>query len=781
MEKQIVKYDFSCVPTVRAFFLCRKRVKLIMGPFGCVSGDTEFLSPDGWKRIDEYSGEKIAVWKEDGTFAFEYPHRYVVLPCDYMYHFKSGKKVSMMLSPEHRVPLYNFRGKFVVKTAEELAKHPSRHTVPVNFKSITAIGIDKWLLKLGVAVQADGHINGNTCYISLRKKRKIERLRVLLEKCGIKYTEKVYPNRPTEYVFKFWLPEELKNVKSFDGWWHLSQDEAEIVIDEVVHWDGGSYADNDNRYFTTNKKAADFVQFCAHLCGRVATIRKVKYDKPNWNDGYVVYISQPYRSVGFRGDQLEIEKVEVDKKYCFTTSSSFWIARHNDCIFVTGNSGKSSGCVISLLYYMCEQEPDANGVRRTRYAIVRNSVKELKDTTKNTIDDWTIALRPTWKESELKYVFHFQLPDKTVVHSEWLLRALDRPDQVKDLLSLELTGAWLNEAREIPKEVFDTMDGRIGRFPKNCTYPVILMDTNPPDTDHWLYKLFEEQLPNNEDMQEKFAIFKQPSGLSPEAENIPNLPPNYYRNLMIGKDEDFIRVYIHGEYGFVREGRPVFPNFNRDVHVAKEELLPIKGVPLIVGCDFGLYPAAVVCQFTPKGALWVLDEVVSEDATSLEEILDGALLPLLYSRKYYGKEVIVIGDPAGRARSQTDKRNCFMILRSRGLQAYPAYTNSIRARIEAVNTFLTKMVGGEPAFQINPSCKTLIKGLAGKYCFRRLRVSGERYSEIPDKNFWSHICDALTYAALGYSPQFATREINKYSDPFSSTTSGGVLKPRLII
>lgn len=434
------------------------------------------------------------------------------------------------------------------------------------------------------------------------------------------------------------------------------------------------------------------------------------------------------------------------------TIKAFFLDRHRIKLIIGPfGSGKSSGCVISLMYYMQQQQPNSEGVRKTRYVIVRNTTKELKDTTKKTVEDWVMPIMPVWKESELTYTFDFMLPDKTRVHSEWLFRALDRPDQVKDLLSLEVTGAWLNEAREIPKEIFDAMDGRIERFPskRECTYPFIIMDSNPPDIDHWLYKMFEEDRLKDEKLAEKIAIFKQPSGLSAEAENLPNLPENYYQNLMVGKDEDYINVYIHGRYGYTKEGKPVYTNFTPSLHI--REVSPIRGVDLIIGMDFGLFPACVITQQTIDGRLLVLDEIVTEDPTDLEEFISILLLPLLYS-KYRGYQFMVYGDPAGKSRSQLDSRTCFSVLRSRNIKAYPTYTNALQPRLSAVNQFLTRTVRGEPGFQIHPNCRTLIKALANKYVFRRVRVSGEKYTSLPEKNFYSHVADALGYACLGYIP-----------------------------
>jgi hypothetical protein len=453
---------------------------------------------------------------------------------------------------------------------------------------------------------------------------------------------------------------------------------------------------------------------------------------------------------------------DVPTVYAFTASK-----KRLKCIIGPFGSGKSSGCVMALLKYASEQKPDSNKVRKTRYAIVRNTVKELKDTTKKTIDEWISRLKPKWRESENKYLLEYALEDGTIVQSEWLLRALDRPEQVKDLLSLELSGAWINEAREIPREVFDMLDGRIGRFPRRigsygCTYPFILLDSNPPDTESWLYKIFEEAPVLNPELREKYGIWKQPSGLSPQAENVKNLPEDYYQNLALGKDPDFVRVYVHGEYGYLREGKPVFPNFSYTVHVSEDPLVAVRGIGLQIGMDFGLFPAAVITQILPNGRLLILDELVSEDSSDIEEFTTQRLLPLLHSTKYRRHYALIIGDPAGTSRSQLDSRTCFTLLRRHGLTAYPAYTNTLQPRLQAVNRFLTRMVGGKPAFTIDRSCSVLIKALSGRYCFRKLKLVGERYAEVPDKNKYSHIADALQYACLGYTPQ----QVEELSDGF---------------
>ena len=51
-------------------------------------------------------------------------------------------------------------------------------------------------------------------------------------------------------------------------------------------------------------------------------------------------------------------------------------------------SGKSVACCAEIMMRSCEQAPGRDGVRRTRWAIIRNTYPELKSTTIKTWLDW---------------------------------------------------------------------------------------------------------------------------------------------------------------------------------------------------------------------------------------------------------------------------------------------------------------------------------------------------------------------------------------------------------
>jgi hypothetical protein len=273
-----------------------------------------------------------------------------------------------------------------------------------------------------------------------------------------------------------------------------------------------------------------------------------------------------------------------------------------------------------------------------------------------------------------------------------------------------------------------------------CSWSGIIADTNPPDNDHWWYKLAEEVHP------EGFEFFRQPGGLTDQAENRENLPENYYERQCAGKDPDWIEVYVNGNYGFVRDGKPVYPEYRDHIHTKEFELMP--GQPIYVGIDFGLTPAATFAQKTVMGQWRIHSELVTEDmgAVRFAQCLRAAM-----HERYPGFAFAnVTGDPAGDTRAQTDETTPFQILRAANVPASPAPTNDFIKRRESVAVALSRLIDGEPGMLVHPQCKNLRKGMAGGYNYKRLQVSGEeKFRDVPDKNMYSHVCEAAQYMLLG--------------------------------
>jgi hypothetical protein len=404
-------------------------------------------------------------------------------------------------------------------------------------------------------------------------------------------------------------------------------------------------------------------------------------------------------------------------------------------------SGKSTACCYEIMRRAAMQKPDARGVSHSRWAVIRNTYPELKTTTIKTWHGLVPQTLGRWVDQGPP-THHLRFDNLDL---EVLFLALDSPGDVAKLLSLELTGAWINEAREVPKAVLDALTTRVGRYPSarigGPSWFGVLMDTNPPDTDHWWYKLAEEMHPDG------FEFFAQPSGLSPDAENLPNLPDGYYNRQVAGKTEDWLRVYVHGEYGFVQDGKPVVPEYRDSLHCKAFELDPRQ--PIVIGADFGLTPAAVIGQRSATNQIRWRYELVTEDMGAKK--FAGELKAFIGQHLSQFEIERMVGDPSGDNRAQTDEVTVFQILRSEGLAFQPASTNDFTVRRDAVGHAFSKLIDGEPACIIHPDCTTLRKGLMGGYRMRRIQVAGhERYQDKPEKNMFSHVCEAQQYGMLAF-------------------------------
>ena len=405
-------------------------------------------------------------------------------------------------------------------------------------------------------------------------------------------------------------------------------------------------------------------------------------------------------------------------------------------------SGKSVTSCFEIIRRASSQEPDSNGIRRTRCAVVRETARQLMDTTIKTWLDWFPAgVCGTYMKTTKTYFF--KMGD---VECEVMFRALDDADDVANLNSLELTFAWFNECRDIHPDIIDAMSKRIGRYPsKRDTGPSwfgMWGDTNPPTMDTWWYYQMEHIDPEDgeSDNDNGWMVYKQPSGRGPYAENIENLPDGYYD--IQGRSEEYIRVYIDGEYGLSSAGQPVYKYFRPDYHMASTSLSPIhNGVrPIVIGMDLGLTPAAVLGQLDPRGRALILGEAVSFDMGA-QRFIRTVLKPLL-ADSFPGMPVLVVVDPAGVQRAQTDERSVVDIIKAEGMRVMPAKTNNISARIGAVDDFLMRQTDGDAAFLVDPRCVKLKAAMMGGY---RYKPKGDGVIE---KNKASHVAEALQYLML---------------------------------
>ena len=445
-------------------------------------------------------------------------------------------------------------------------------------------------------------------------------------------------------------------------------------------------------------------------------------------------------------------------------------AFHASEAFVRGlmgpvGSGKSTTCIVDLFKRSLEQKPSPDGVRRSRSVFIRSTYTELLSTTHKTFADWLGPLQTTKFSPPITSTVSIpDIGDGTSLHWEVLFLAVDQPESASKLKSLEATSVFLNESSELDPIVLAMATQRVGRYPSmhlhgGPSWSGVVMDTNPPSDDSWWYRLAEEERP------EGYEFFRQPGGLfrvmdkkdpdygklkpNPLAENVKHLVGghSYYIKQLGGKTNEYIEAFLLGNYAATMKGKPVWHEFNETLHVSKNPLMPIPGLPIVIGFDFGLTPSAVILQMNPRGQAMILDEVVCENA-GIRQAYEEHVLPLL-NHKYKNYRIEAVGDPSGVSRSDTDMKSVFEELEDMGLLCEPASTNKFIPRREAVAYFLQRLTSSGPGMLIDPGCKKIIKAMRGGYRYDRVQVSGSaQFKDRPTKDMNSHVSDALQYACL---------------------------------
>ena len=228
--------------------------------------------------------------------------------------------------------------------------------------------------------------------------------------------------------------------------------------------------------------------------------------------------------------------------------------------FIVGPVGstKTTAAIMKIAYEAKRVAKCRDGIRRSRCAVVRNTRQMLTDTTIPDFLKWfPDGPAGVFEKTNLRFTLKFD-----DVECEVLFRGLDDANDVRRLLSLQLSFGFMDEFREIHPDIFNALTGRLGRYPDKTMNGVGCCDdngkqihkvwgaTNPPDMDSFWEKLLTEP-PGN------MHVTLQPSGLSPDADWAQFLPDGYYENLCEGKSEDWIDVYVHGKWGKTLVGRPV--------------------------------------------------------------------------------------------------------------------------------------------------------------------------------------------------------------------------------
>lgn len=197
-------------------------------------------------------------------------------------------------------------------------------------------------------------------------------------------------------------------------------------------------------------------------------------------------------------------------------------------------------------------------------------------------------------------------------------------------------------------------------------------------------------------------------------------------------------------------GRTVFPDYRKDFHSTREKIRLEPGLPLLLGVDFGLTPAIIVCQLVGT-QLRALREFIETDG-SIRKLAPVAMGWLQTNYPDYVRDGMfyTFVDPAGVRRSEADENTAVNELRKAGFLGIRSGPVDWESRRAAVEYFLTRVSKGGPGLLVSESgCPLLHEGLAGGYRYPDSYTEVEPDKARPIKDRYSHPADGFQYVCAG--------------------------------
>ncbi len=369
--------------------------------------------------------------------------------------------------------------------------------------------------------------------------------------------------------------------------------------------------------------------------------------------------------------------------------------------------------------------------------IFRKDYADLRDTTMKTFfeilpsDSSEVAV---WNKSE----HYLKLKNGSEVYFKYL------KDGTK-LGSLNLGWWFIDEAEEVTEEVFIYLKGRLSLKHAECRGWLV---SNPPNTDHWLYKNFEEE-----------KSFDTATFHASTYENKEFLPDGYISSLEKLPDS-WRKKYLEGQYGFTPDGDPFYQGYNEKQH--KRKLTYIKNRPIYRAWDYGYHhPACSFHQFDAKGRWLILREELGSGIT-IERF--GEYIKAR-CREWYPDvdEWVDYGDPAGEQKTDKSEKTSIEILASMGIFVM-SRQSTYRERKEIIERKLASLIDGIPSLCIDESCKTINDGFLGGYhypVYKKGQAFDPRRFEVPYRDgFYEHLMNSVEYFAVNMFQGAETKDDN---------------------
>lgn len=475
--------------------------------------------------------------------------------------------------------------------------------------------------------------------------------------------------------------------------------------------------------------------------------------------------------------------------------------------FIQGpyGSAKTTTCFFKLLARAMRMPICKDGKRHYRALVLRDTYRRMERTAIRSWHKWFPPSAGEWAGGQDRPSKHkLELVDLDGVELVFEIEFAAVGDlDIEDFMGgYEVTDIFLNEVNLQKQEVLTYGSGRCGRFPSIKDLPAdlplkgtvkvngedvslegytisslppgvkykdlppgavfdygIIGDLNAPEFGSWLLNMKFGVLDPAVDALGKTTFFRQPGGREVGAENTQHLPPAYYERLAAANAHQpwWVARMIDNKPGFSRHGKPVYDDYNEQLHCPELPIAIMPNVPLEFGFDggtSGLHPAAVVGQRTSIGQMRIVKEFYlgrcgpTRFAEAIGDWLD--------SNEAKGVPLAKVHWVDPTAFDGVDQKSgelgfIDIVQNITGLMLKEAPSNEPAIRLDAVRQALRYLIDGRhPELVICKTCIALHKGMASDYRYSKIRrETGDEHTEAPMKNEASHPQDALQYLMLG--------------------------------
>lgn len=221
---------------------------------------------------------------------------------------------------------------------------------------------------------------------------------------------------------------------------------------------------------------------------------------------------------------------------------------------------------------------------------------------------------------------------------------------------------------------------------------------------------------------------------------------------------DFAQEYEKSWQTF--DERPVFPDFNKELHVKHGSTVIEPNLPLLITFSFGMTPSCVIAQLVGRN-LKVIKAFQEKGSVKKLATLVWNYLSLEFEKWLDRKDMVyVFAPPEGFEKKENDEFSSVQILKKQGFKNIKAAESIWERRKQATEDFLTKTYAEGPALSIPDDCSMVIDALAGGYRYKETEDDEEQANITPIRDKFMRMAECVNYLCAAVNRNKKSGDLN---------------------